>query len=380
MNMKIAFFSNFLNHHQLPFCQELFETPDVDFVFVATEQIPEYRIQMGYRDMNIEYPFVLREYENEENRKQAKQIALTYDGVIFGSAPMHYLDARMGKNLLTFRFCERSLKKGTWRRFIPRTRKRIYREYTQYKNNNLYILGASAYTASDLALCGFPKEKCFQWGYFPEIKQYDSIEDVIAGKKPNSILWVARFIKLKHPEVPLYVAKRLQKEGYDFQMNLIGSGELEGKIRKFVQNNNLSDRVHLLGVMSPEDVRKNMEQSEIFLFTSDRHEGWGAVMNESMNSACAVVASRSIGSVPVLIQHGKNGFIYQNGKKREVFQYVKNLLDHPSMRREIGKAAFLTLSNVWNAHYATEQFLKLIKRIKENGPAVCEGPCADCNV
>ena len=363
--MKIAFFSNFLNHHQLPFCQELFGTPDVEFVFVATERVPEYRSQMGYRDMNAEYPFVLREYESEENRKQAEQIALTYDVVIFGSAPMQYLDARMEKNLLTFRFCERSLKKGTWRRFIPRTRKRIYREYIQYKNKKLYILGASAYTASDLALCGFPKEKCFQWGYFPEIKQYASVEDVIAEKKPNSILWVARFIKLKHPEVPLYVAKRLQKEGYDFQMNLIGSGELEGKIRKFVQNNNLSDRVHLLGVMSPEDVRKNMEQSEIFLFTSDRHEGWGAVMNESMNSACAVVASGAIGSVPYLIQTGENGFIYQDGNCRDLFQKTKYLLDHSKERKQMAERAYHSMIEYWNAKAATSRLLQTICRLQK---------------
>ena len=49
-----------------------------------------------------------------------------------------------------------------------------------------------------------------------------------------------------------------------------------------------------------------MEKSEIFLFTSDKGEGWGAVLNESMNSACAVVASHAIGSVPFLLKDGEN--------------------------------------------------------------------------
>ena len=34
-----------------------------------------------------------------------------------------------------------------------------------------------------------------------------------------------------------------------------------------------------------------MEKADIFLFTSDRREGWGAVANEAMNSACALVVS-----------------------------------------------------------------------------------------
>jgi hypothetical protein len=37
-------------------------------------------------------------------------------------------------------------------------------------------------------------------------------------------------------------------------------------------------------MMPPEEVRVHMEQSNIYLFTSDFGEGWGAVLNEAMNS------------------------------------------------------------------------------------------------
>jgi glycosyltransferase involved in cell wall biosynthesis len=45
----------------------------------------------------------------------------------------------------------------------------------------------------------------------------------------------------------------------------------------------------------------------VFIFTSDRNEGWGAVLNEAMGSGCAVVAADLIGSVPYLIEHKKMG-------------------------------------------------------------------------
>ena len=48
-----------------------------------------------------------------------------------------------------------------------------------------------------------------------------------------------------------------------------------------------------------------MEKSHIHLFTSNHLEGWGAVVNEAMNSGCAVVANREAGAVPYLIEHGK---------------------------------------------------------------------------
>ena len=79
-----------------------------------------------------------------------------------------------------------------------------------------------------------------------------------------------------------------------------------------IREKKLEDCVHMLGAMSPDEVRKHMEQANIFLFTSDRNEGWGAVLNEAMNSGCAVVASHAIGSVPYLIKNGNNGYIYEN--------------------------------------------------------------------
>ena len=46
--MKVTFFSNFLNHHQLPFCLAMCKLTDNNFTFVATEKIPQERLDMGY--------------------------------------------------------------------------------------------------------------------------------------------------------------------------------------------------------------------------------------------------------------------------------------------------------------------------------------------
>ena len=48
-------------------------------------------------------------------------------------------------------------------------------------------------------------------------------------------------------------------------------------------------------------------------------DGWGAVANEAMNSACALVAGHMIGAVPYLIRQGENGLIYEDGKSGSCF-------------------------------------------------------------
>lgn len=134
--------------------------------------------------------------------------------------------------------------------------------------------------------------KTYKWGYFPEINRYN-VEELFKNKnkEPITILWCGRFLKWKHPEKAVLVMKRLKGNSFDGTLDFIGVGPIYEEIRTMVNSLRLDDRIKFLGSMSPNKVREYMEKENIYLFTSDRQEGWGAVLNESMNSGCAVVAS-----------------------------------------------------------------------------------------
>ena len=120
----------------------------------------------------------------------------------------------------------------------------------------------------------------------------------------------------------------------------------------------------------------------IFLFTSDRNEGWGAVLNEAMNSGCAVVASHAIGSVPFLIDNGKNGLIYRSGEIQDLYEKVKYLIENWNKAEEIGKNAYGTLVGLWNAEIAAERFKRLVQEIKAGNTTDLfeDGPCSNAAV
>lgn len=361
--MKIAFFSNFLNHHQLPLCEALYSTDGVEFTFVACEKIPEDRIKMGYEDMNTKYPFVLRAYEDSE---AAEKVALEYDVVIFGACPTSYLALRMKENKLSFRFCERSLKKGTWRRFIPRTRKKIYEGYTRYKKRNLYILGASSYAAPDLALCGFDKKKCFEWGYFPAVYKKD-LEAVFANKRENKvpeILYAGRLLPLKHVIDTVKAVHNLKKQNIEAHFTIVGEGESAEEIKNYIEKFDLSDRVTMLPFTSPEGVREYMDRADIFVFGSNFYEGWGAVVNEAMNSACALVVSHAVGSAAYLIRSGENGYVYKFADVDELTEKLKALVTDRELRESFGREAYNTITELWTAEVAAERFIGLCKAIE----------------
>ena len=359
--MKIVFISNFMNHHQLPFCVAMVQNSEIEYKFIATEPIPEERLQMGYQDMNHAYDFVVCSYDNSERYNEALDLCENADVVMFGSAPQHFIKKRLIKGKLTFRYSERIYEiKPPFYQMPLRAIKQFFKNGIY---ENFYLLCASAFTAADFAKTHTFLDKAYKWGYFPEVKKYDNIDGLISNKAKASILWVARLIELKHPEAAIEVAKKLKVNGYRFQLNLIGDGELRELLKKMIVEEELQDCVNLLGSMSPEKVREYMESSQIFIFTSDKKEGWGAVLNESMNSGCAVVASSAIGSVPFLIKDGENGLIYRDGDLDDLYNKVKYLLDNPKKSKCFGEEAYKTLCEEWNAENAANRFICLAKKI-----------------
>ncbi len=378
--MRVALFSNFLNHHQLPLCKAFLEIPGVTFKFVATTPVPEERLNMGYHDMNTSYDFVVRTYENYEQNEEAINIANTYDVVICGNAPLSFLSQRIADNKLSFRYSERIFKSGYIRLFSPKWFKKKCLQHIRLRHKNVYMLCASAYTAADMSLIHSYKNRLLKWGYFPEIKIYDNIHDLIEQKNKVEILWASRLIPFKHPEIALSLANYLKNSGIDFHLSIIGNGELWDSLQEKLISSGLESRVSLLGAMSPENVREHMEHASVFIFTSDRNEGWGAVLNESMNSGCAVVASDAIGAVPFLINDGVNGMIYHDGKTIELCKKVEWLLSHEEERNEMGKMAYLTLTESWNAKIAAERLIKLSSELLEGNDNIDIFPEGICSI
>ena len=371
---KLVFLSNYFNHHQRFLADEFYRLLGDGYTFIETMPMEEERKSLGWN--REERPYLFSSYGSDEAYREALDRINSADVVIWGSAPDKMVRGRIKAGKLTFRYSERVYKKEPPRYEMPLRALKYYFRFGRYKN--VHLLCASAYTAGDYARTRTFVGKAYKWGYFTEVKKYEDPLALIATKKPRSILWVARFLTLKRPEAPIEVARRLRKEGYQFELNMIGVGEELERARGLVEQLGLADCVHLLGSMKPEEVRAYMERSEIFLFTSDRREGWGAVLNESMNSGCAVVASHAIGAAPFLIKDGENGELYCDGDTDALYQKVKTLLDCPERRERLGKNAYETMAFKWSPQVAAERFAILAAELLEGAPTSTydDGPCS----
>ncbi|MBQ4602618.1 MAG: glycosyltransferase family 4 protein [Clostridia bacterium] len=374
--MKLVFVSNYFNHHQKPFCEEMYKRLGEDFRFISTSEMREERKKLGYKQgEDLEY--VLLSHKSEEGKKEALSLINNADVVIAGAAPNELLTDRIKSGKLLFRYSERPFKKRI--SFL----KKLYfafdfRKKDLFKKKNIYMLCASGYAAADYASVGVYKGRTYKWGYFPEVKEYD-IDELLSKKKRNTLLWCGRFLDWKHPDDALKLAAKLKESGYDFHLNIVGKGEMEEELKQLSLDLGLLDYVTFLGSMPPERVREYMEEAGIYLFTSDRKEGWGAVLNESMNSGCAVIANQAAGSVPYLLKNRENGLVYSLGEIDALYEKVKYLLDDPSKQAEYGANAYRTLTDMWNAETVVQRILELsavLLRDKESFGLFDKGPCS----
>ncbi len=375
--MMIAIVSNFLNHHQLMLCNEFKKYCD-EFYFIATEEIPEDRLSMGYSNMDSQYDFVLRTYDGSTDEKKIYDVLDRSDAVIFGACKDELIEYRMKQNKLSFLASERFFKKGTWRRFHPAIAKAVKRRSVQFKDKNYYVLCASAFLPRDLSLLGFPAEKCYKWGYFPKTERLDYYPQKTSGKL--RILWVGRLLKLKRADMAIKACAYLKERNIDFSLDFIGDGQCKEKLIELIDKYNLQNNVNFLGSMSPEEVRENMKGADIFMFTSNFREGWGAVVNEAMSSGCAMLASSAAGSVPFLIEDGINGLVFRNGCQADLNKKLYKLATDSKMRENLGKEAMHTINYDYCPEVAAKRLVEFIKAEDKSKVNFEKGPMSGAEI
>lgn len=361
--LKVVFVSNYLNHHQIPFCRAMYKRTEGSFAFLQTEPMEEERLRMGWND-KVEEPYLKLFYREPE---ECSGLIRDAETVIFGGTDDEsYIQERLKSGKLILRYSERIYKTGQWKAVSPRGLHRKYLDHTRYRNSEVYLLCAGAYVPSDFHIVGAYPNKMFCWGYFPEKKCYD-LDKLMAEKGwegKTYLLWSGRMIGWKHPELALETARYLKEKGLSFHLDMIGGGELEEKLKTLTEQYGLQQEVSFPGFMAPEEVRRHMERADIYLLTSDRQEGWGAVANESMNSGCALVADHMVGAAPYLIRQGINGFAYRDGDHKMLFETVEALARDPEKRKALGRAAYETITTQWNAETAAKRLCALIERLR----------------
>jgi glycosyltransferase involved in cell wall biosynthesis len=148
------------------------------------------------------------------------------------------------------------------------------------------------------------------------------------------------------------------KNSVDFECRIYGNGSLYNKAEQFIEENQLSTFVSLMGWVNAETKKKVLSEANIYILPSHT-EGFPNALLEAMASGLAVVAA-DVGAVSDLVTNGVNGLLYETRNTKQLSQAIYKLLTESSVRENLGKKARTTVAANFTVDTAVEKFLEIV--------------------
>ena len=185
---------------------------------------------------------------------------------------------------------------------------------------------------------------------------------------PPIILSVARLVEKKGIKYGILAIKELINEFPTIQYRIVGSGPLESELKELVNSLNLTAHVKFLGNLDGESLMHELEKAAIFVLpcvqakNGDR-DVWPVALQEAMIAKVPVI-STTVGGIPELIEHGKEGYLVEPGNVKQLAGAIRTLLRDSELRNKMGELGRKKIEEKFNIHKEVEKLLKIWKEIK----------------
>lgn len=128
----------------------------------------------------------------------------------------------------------------------------------------------------------------------------------------------------------------------NFLLNIVGSYAIDpgyyNRIKSFVMNNNLEQKISFLGRVSDDSLKKIYEDSDIFILPS-LHETFGIVLLEAMSFGLPIVAT-DVGAIPELVSDDENGVLVRPDDPYSLANAMRQLMLSPDKRKKLGNKGY----------------------------------------
>ena len=160
--------------------------------------------------------------------------------------------------------------------------------------------------------------------FIPNIigEPFENQEKINFKDKENFISFVGRLDREKNVIALLEIFKKANVSK-DWKLQIIGDGNEKNNLEKFVEENQLQDRVIFYGTKTSEEILKLLRRSKIFGFTSLK-EALPTVLVEAMFCSNAII-SYNCNYGPSDIVKNNSGFLIDVNNKEDFIQKLEML-------------------------------------------------------
>ena len=162
----------------------------------------------------------------------------------------------------------------------------------------------------------------------------------IKNKTDNKLLYVGSIDSNKNILFLLNVFKTLIHKQLLFTLEVLGGFAdvtYEEEVLKFIKVNNLEKYIKLYGWITQEKLQEVLSQSDI-LIVSSKQETLPMVIAEAMSAGKVVICS-SVGGIPEMVTHEKDGYLFNVSATENVIPILEKLYNNNKLVQQIQTAA-----------------------------------------
>ena len=162
---------------------------------------------------------------------------------------------------------------------------------------------------------------------------------------------VGRISPQKAPDVFVKMAKQVKDEVPNAHFIIVGKGNQEDEIRKYAEDNGLSDNLHITGWV--DNPMSYVELFDVACLLS-RWEGFGLVLPEYMMASKPIVASK-VDAIPNIIRDGENGLLVEVDDDIGASKAVLRIYREDELRNRLVAQGMEDVHNRFNARRVSEE-------------------------
>lgn len=210
--------------------------------------------------------------------------------------------------------------------------------------------------------CGFPEQILHPFAYFVQPLDGSSQE---ADSRVTGVrfLYVGELTDRKGVDLLLRALGRLVHD--EWSLEVIGDGPRSDALRTLTSTLGITDRVRWHGTLPNAVVRSRMEEVDCLVLPS-RHDGWGAVVNESLLAGTPVLVSDGAGSSD-LIQGDRIGDVFRAGSIEELSGLLRSRVRRGSLTTSQRRAIRGWAETYVSPTAGTQYLLSILRFTFEDG-------------
>ena len=172
------------------------------------------------------------------------------------------------------------------------------------------------------------------------------------------LIMIGRMTINKKHVIALQAFNKLVKEGFDVKMIIMDEGPEENNLKKYVEDNQLTDKVLFTGFL---DNTMNYLAAADLLLHPSISEASNQVVKEAAILNKPSIVCKGIGDFDEYIYHRKNGLIVSpENTSEEIYELVKEDYDKKEELKILGKNINIAVLNKFDIEKVSEQYLNLI--------------------